>query len=32
MFTALFAIATVVFFVAVVADIAATVTNPRVYG
>lgn len=32
MFTALFAIATIVFFAAVVADIATTIAQPRVYG
>lgn len=31
MLTAIFAVATIVFFVAVVADIATTITNPRVY-
>lgn len=31
MLTAIFAIATTVFFVAVVADIVTTVANPRVY-
>ena len=32
MFTALFAVATAVFFIAVVADIATTVATPRMYG
>ncbi len=32
MFTTLFAIATAVFFIAVVADIATTIAKPRVYG
>lgn len=32
MFTALFVIATAIFFVAVVADIATTVATPRMYG
>lgn len=31
MLTAIFAVTTVVFFVAVVADVLTTVTNPRVY-
>jgi hypothetical protein len=31
MLTTIFALATVVFFVAVVADVATTVANPRVY-
>ena len=31
MLTTIFAVATVVFFVAVVADVLTTVANPRVY-
>jgi len=31
MLTAIFAITTVIFFVAVVADVVTTVANPRVY-
>ena len=31
MLTTIFAVATFIFFAAVVADVATTVTNPRVY-
>ena len=31
MLTAIFAVATVVFFFAVIADVATNITNPRVY-
>ena len=31
MLTTIFAVATVVFFFAVIADVATTITNPRVY-